>query len=91
MADIETIRAWQDEFDAIRRDFHAHPELGLEEHRTSEIVARKLAEWGIEVHRGVGVTGAVGVLKKGSGGLRIVARAYKSEATRPAACSVPGE
>jgi len=46
-----------------RRDFHAHPEIGFEEKRTSEIVAQKLAEWGIEVHRGLGGTGVVGVLR----------------------------
>jgi hippurate hydrolase len=53
-----------------RRDFHAHPEIGFEEHRTSEIVAGKLAEWGIEVHRGLGGTGVVGVIRgrKSAGG-----------------------
>ena len=60
---------------AWRRDFHAHPEIGFEEHRTSEIVAAKLAEWGIEVHRGVGVTGVVGVLRRGSGTRAIGLRA----------------
>ncbi|MBY0336480.1 MAG: amidohydrolase [Acetobacteraceae bacterium] len=71
----ETVRQWQDEFTAIRRDIHAHPELGLEEHRTSDLVARKLAEWGIEVHRGVGRTGVVGVLRQGNGHGRIGLRA----------------
>jgi amidohydrolase len=51
---------------AWRRDIHAHPELGFEEHRTSDIVASKLAEFGIEVHRGIGKTGVVGVLKAGT-------------------------
>jgi amidohydrolase len=53
-----------------RRDFHAHPELGFQEHRTSDIVAAKLADWGIEVHRGLGRTGVVGVLRgrKSDGG-----------------------
>lgn len=46
-----------------RRDFHAHPEIGFEEERTSEIVAKRLAEWGIEVHRGFGGTGVVGVIR----------------------------
>ncbi|MFO1116945.1 MAG: M20 aminoacylase family protein [Beijerinckiaceae bacterium] len=46
-----------------RRDFHAHPEIGFEEKRTSEIVAQKLGEWGIEVHRGLGGTGVVGVIR----------------------------
>jgi len=47
----------------IRRDLHAHPEIGFEEHRTSDIVAAKLASWGIEVHRGLGGTGVVGVVR----------------------------
>ncbi|VWX62845.1 Hippurate hydrolase [Burkholderiales bacterium 8X] len=50
----------------IRRDIHAHPELGFEEHRTSEKVAALLTEWGIEVHRGIAGTGLVGVLRRGS-------------------------
>jgi hippurate hydrolase len=75
MSALDTIRGYQDELTAIRRDLHAHPELGLEERRTAEIVARKLAEWGIEVHTGVGVTGVVGVLRKGSGRRRIGLRA----------------
>ena len=44
-----------------RQDLHRHPELGFEETRTSGIVAAKLAEWGIEVHRGLAGTGVVGV------------------------------
>jgi hippurate hydrolase len=62
---IEAIAAWQDEFTAIRRDIHAHPELGLEEHRTAALVAATLRGWGIEVHEGVGRTGVVGVIKGG--------------------------
>jgi hypothetical protein len=54
-------------FVRLRRDIHAHPELGFEEHRTSEIVAGLLREWGIEVHTGVAGTGVVGVLKCGDG------------------------
>jgi len=49
-----------------RRDFHAHPELGFEEWRTSERVAELLREFGLEVHTGIGKTGVVGVLKKGT-------------------------
>lgn len=67
MSAIDAIRAYKDELTAIRRDFHEHPEIGMEEHRTADIVARKLAEWGIEVHRGVGKTGVIGVLKRGEG------------------------
>lgn len=60
---------------ALRRDFHAHPELGFEEVRTSAVVAEKLAEAGIEVHRGLGKTGVVGTLKIGNGTRRIALRA----------------
>ena len=49
-----------------RRDIHAHPELGFEERRTSDLVAAQLASFGIEVHRGIGKTGVVGVLKAGT-------------------------
>jgi amidohydrolase len=64
---IDHIRRYHPELTTIRRDIHANPELGLEEHRTAELVARKLEEWGIEVHRGVGSTGVVGVLRSGNG------------------------
>ena len=49
-----------------RQDLHAHPELGFEEHRTSDFVASKLEEFGVEVHREVGKTGVVGVLRQGN-------------------------
>ncbi|SEG50693.1 amidohydrolase [Bosea lathyri] len=63
------------ELTAIRRDIHAHPELGLEEHRTAALVAAKLREWGVEVTEGVGGTGVVGVIRgrkpgQGAVGLR---------------------
>src|SRR5690349_15659044 len=64
---IDDIRRFHEELTAIRQDIHAHPELGLEEHRTADLVARKLEEWGIEVHRSVGGTGVVGVLRSGNG------------------------
>ncbi|MBI5278198.1 MAG: amidohydrolase [Burkholderiales bacterium] len=54
-------------FVALRRDIHMHPELGFEEHRTSEKVATLMREWGIEVHTGIAATGVVGVLKCGDG------------------------
>ena len=76
MPNIDRIDAFADELTAIRRDLHAHPEIGFEEVRTSGIVAEKLAQWGIEVHRGLGGTGVVGVLKgKGNGSKRIGLRA----------------
>ena len=76
MPNIDRIDAFADELSAIRRDLHAHPEIGFEEVRTSGIVAEKLAQWGIEVHRGLGGTGVVGVLKgKGNGTRRVGLRA----------------
>jgi hippurate hydrolase len=51
---------------AVRRDIHAHPELCFQEQRTADVVAGKLTEWGIEVHRGMGTTGVVGVIKNGN-------------------------
>jgi hippurate hydrolase len=72
---LDRARSYQDELTLIRRDIHQHPELGLEERRTAEIVARKLEEWGIEVHRGVGITGVVGVLRNGNGEAAIGLRA----------------
>jgi len=48
-----------------RRDIHAHPELAFQEHRTSDLVARKLESWGIEVTRGIAGTGLVGTLRGG--------------------------
>ena len=53
---------------ALRRDLHAHPELCFQEVRTADVVAARLAEWGIEVHRGLGRTGLVGVVHGRDGG-----------------------
>jgi len=55
------------ELSAIRRDLHAHPELCFEERRTADVVARSLEGWGIPVHRGLGTTGVVGIVR-GTGG-----------------------
>ena len=60
---------------ALRRDLHAHPELGFEEVRTSALVAQWLEEAGIEVHRGLGKTGVVGTLRVGDGTRAIALRA----------------
>jgi hippurate hydrolase len=49
----------------IRRDIHAHPELAFAEHRTAELVACHLEAAGLEVHRGIGGTGVVGVVRAG--------------------------
>jgi hippurate hydrolase len=50
----------------LRRDIHAHPELCFEEVRTADLVAAKLTEWGIPVHRGLGKTGVVGIVRQGN-------------------------
>ncbi|WP_114813101.1 M20 aminoacylase family protein [Paraburkholderia kururiensis] len=64
---IPEIEAAHGEIQTLRRTIHAHPELRYEETRTADLVAAKLTEWGIEVHRGLGKTGVVGVLKRGHG------------------------
>jgi hippurate hydrolase len=63
---LNRVAAYAAEMTEWRRDLHAHPELGLQEHRTSEVVAQKLAEWGIEVTRGIAGTGLVGTLRNGT-------------------------
>ena len=63
MQPVEYIRLWQDEFISIRRDLHAHPELGFEEHRTANVVAERLTALNIEHHTGVGKTGIVAVVR----------------------------
>ncbi|MEM8976344.1 MAG: M20 aminoacylase family protein [Pseudomonadota bacterium] len=64
---LEKVQSYQSELTDIRRDIHANPELGLETHRTAEIVATLLKSWGIEVHRMVDGAGVVGVLRSGNG------------------------
>ena len=49
-----------------RHDFHRHPEFGFEERRTAAIVADKLKSFGIDVAEGVGGTGVVGTLRRGT-------------------------
>jgi len=66
MPAIDDIRAFHDELTEWRRDIHAHPELGFEEKRTSDLVAERLEKFGIEVHRGIGKTGLVGRLRVGN-------------------------
>jgi amidohydrolase len=63
---IPEIEESLDELTQIRRDIHAHPELGFEEERTADIVAAKLKEYGCEVHRGLATTGVVGTIRKGN-------------------------
>jgi len=75
MSPIDAIRRHHAELTAFRQDLHAHPELGMAEFRTAEKVASALEALGIEVHRGVGGTGVVGVLRNGSGNRAIGLRA----------------
>ena len=63
---VEEIVAMQEELALWRKDIHAHPELGFEENRTADFVAQKLEEFGIQVNRGIGKTGLVGVLRVGN-------------------------
>ena len=69
---IDQLRAHHPELTAIRRDIHAHPEMGLEEVRTAALVAAKLREWGVEVTEGVGGTGVVGTIRGRRPGQRAV-------------------
>ena len=62
MSPVDYLRAEHDELTALRRDLHAHPELGFEEHRTVEIVTAELGRLGVEYHTGVGRTGVVAVI-----------------------------
>ncbi|MGA8402525.1 MAG: M20 aminoacylase family protein [Stellaceae bacterium] len=66
MPPLDAITAYHDDLTALRRDIHAHPELGFEETRTSDLVAAKLENFGIEVTRGIGRTGLVGRLRVGN-------------------------
>jgi hippurate hydrolase len=72
---LQEILEHEDEMVAIRRQIHANPELAYQEHATAELVAERLARWGLEVHRGLGGTGVVGTLRAGSSTKRIGLRA----------------
>ena len=63
---IDAIVEMRSELERWRHDIHAHPELGFEENRTADFVAAKLEEFGIQVARGIGRTGVVGVLREGN-------------------------
>ncbi|WP_158044454.1 M20 aminoacylase family protein [Skermanella pratensis] len=97
---INRIADFHDEMTAWRRDLHAHPETAFEEFRTSGIVAAKLEEWGIAVHRGLAGTGVVGTLTAGgaSGTDRVIALRADMDALNmqeendfPHASRVPGK
>lgn len=71
----EKASALRDEVIALRRDFHAHPELGFEEQRTSEVVARHLTGLGLEVRTGLARTGVAAVLEGTRPGKTLMLRA----------------
>ena len=75
MKTIDSIVTQAASIAGIRRDIHAHPELCFKEVRTSDVVAAKLTEWGIPIHRGMGTTGVVGILKNGTSNRAIGLRA----------------
>ena len=76
MTIIPEIKSFAEDLTAIRHDLHAHPEIGFEEKRTGAFVARKLREFGLdEVVEGVGGTGVVATLRRGTSNRAIALRA----------------
>ena len=72
---IESILADAAAITTLRRDIHAHPELCFEEQRTSDLIAKALTDWGVPVHRGLGTTGVVGIIKNGTSNRAVGLRA----------------
>jgi hippurate hydrolase len=72
---LDELHAQANAFITLRRDIHRHPELAFDEHRTSALVAEQLQSWGYAVERGLGGTGVVGQLVRGSGQRRLGLRA----------------
>ena len=95
---LASIQKFHQELVALRRDLHANPELGFQEIRTSGIVAGALEAMGVEVHRGIGRTGVVGVIRgqKNDSGKMIGLRAdmdalpIKEDSTAAHCSTVPG-
>ena len=75
MKTIDSIVTQAAGISTVRRDIHAHPELCFEEVRTADVIAAKLTEWGIPIHRGMGTTGVVGIVKNGTSNQAIGLRA----------------
>ena len=95
---MSRIREFHTVLTAIRRDIHAHPELGLEEVRTAALVAEKLREWGVDTVEGVGKTGVVGTVKGRQTGQRAIglradmdALAILEQTDLPYASTIPGK
>ena len=72
---IDSILADAASIASLRREIHAHPELCFQEVRTADLVAQKLTEWGIPIHRGMGTTGVVGIVKNGTSSRAVGLRA----------------
>lgn len=72
---IESIVADAGYLTGLRRDLHTHPEIAFQEQRTSDVIAQALTSWNIPIHRGIGRTGVVGVLKSGTGTMAVGLRA----------------
>ena len=69
------IQSLEETIVSTRRDIHQYPELAFDEHRTSELVAKRLTSMGLDVQTGVGKTGVVGTLKGNQDGKTIALRA----------------
>jgi IAA-amino acid hydrolase len=92
---LQRAKELAEDISALRRDFHRHPELGFQEHRTARIVARHLEGWGLPVRTGVGITGVVGEIRNGAGptvALRadMDALPIQEEAEHDYASTIPG-
>jgi len=72
---IDGIKKLKKDMTAWRRDIHAHPETAFQENRTADLVSEKLKEFGLEIHRGMAMTGVVGSLSRGSSKRAIALRA----------------
>jgi amidohydrolase len=72
---LEPILSDVAEITKIRRDIHAHPELCFQEERTADVIAQALTGWGIPIHRGLGKTGVVGIVKAGTSSRAVGLRA----------------
>lgn len=72
---IEPILADAAAITALRREIHAHPELCFQEVRTADLIAKALTDWGIPIHRGMGTTGVVGIVKNGTSNRAVGLRA----------------
>ena len=72
---IDSITTQASSISAVRRQIHANPELCFKEVQTADLVAAKLTEWGIPIHRGMGTTGVVGIVKNGTSSRAIGLRA----------------